>query len=70
MNGWYRERWWEGSKLDQKTLEDKFDGCTVENRRSMVEYILTVSTSGSVVVNYSANADNGYVSEKNHETVQ
>ena len=39
---------------------EKF-GCSAEQRKSLVPYTLAVSTSGRVVLNYSAVADNGFV---------
>jgi len=62
VSGWFVGDWWEGSPKEQKMLEEKY-GCTVENRKSLVPYILAPKlTTGKVVSNYTAVADNGYVS--------
>jgi len=63
VNGWYPEKWWEGSEKEQAMLEQTY-GCSVEERKSLVPFILGVSTSGRVVLNYSTVADNGYVSDE------
>ncbi len=61
INGWYNENWWEGSAEEQEDLERKF-GCTTEQRKSLVQYILGVSTTAKDVENYTKISDNGYVS--------
>ncbi len=62
VNGWFPNNWWEGSTEEQIMLEKNYDGCTVENRRSIAEYTLSVSNTGTTSLDYSAVADSGYVS--------
>ena len=62
INGWYVGNWWEGSPEEQQMLELKY-GCSVEQRKSLVPFILGPQQStGNVVPNDSIISDYGYVS--------
>ena len=61
FNGWYPGQWWIGNQQEQEHLLKKY-GCTASQRESLLPSALAMSTSGRVVLNYSAVADNGFVS--------
>ena len=70
VSGWYVGKWWEGSSEEQEQLMKTY-GCSVEHRKSLVPFILAPKlTTGKVVANYSAVADNGYVSDVKHASLQ
>ena len=60
MNGWYADKWWEGTAEEQAELKRKYN-CTAAQRESLLPSSLAPATSGRVVLNYSTIADNGYV---------
>lgn len=59
--GWYPSSWWVGPMEEQISLLKKYN-CTAEQRKSLIPYTIAVSTSGTMVLNYSTLADNGFVS--------
>lgn len=61
VNGWYADQWWVGSEEEQEELKVKYN-CNAAQRESLLPSTLAPATSGRVVLNYSAVADNGYVS--------
>lgn len=61
VNGWYADKWWVGTETEQALLINKYN-CNATHRESLLPSTLAPATSGRVVLNYSAVADNGFVS--------
>lgn len=59
--GWYPSNWWVGPREEQASLKEKY-GCTAEQRESLLPYTIAISTTGTMAINLSAIADNGFVS--------
>lgn len=48
--------------MEEQAMLKKMFNCDAEQRKSLIPYSLSILSSGMVVVNYSAVADNGVVS--------
>ena len=59
--GWYSDNWWVGTESEQKDISERYPGCTVKQRESVVPYSLA-PLQAEFLMNESIEIDSGIVS--------